>query len=303
MGKEFVPGQVGYIDAGGIFAAAKESYIKIVTLQTKVVKLNDKIFARVKEAGRLRDEYEEAGDEVKAQAMNEFWETARAAGTRGLDLHARIGELRIQFMVGIVNLMRMMLDEVRRNRDKVESSWFGNEEEGLVELDASIAQAEARWEVYAYYLGVPVEGGDATKVPTAEALRFWSIPEWDRFKNTIQNPILIWDMKQCREKWEFSDEAPPCKGPDLLYVLSLGNQADIAREAHFDNVIKFGDDLKEGYYNLVSTLERAVEDLAGAVLEPLVRGLKRSFRSGGILAWGAIGIGGLWIAKKTGFLK
>ncbi|KKL11696.1 hypothetical protein LCGC14_2543200 [marine sediment metagenome] len=224
---------------------------------------------------------------------------ARDLMDTALQYRDNIAQIRIRFMMHVVQYMYIMLKLVKANRALAEDLFGG--EPGLAVLDDRIRRADDRWyEVYAPYFDISVEGKGG-KVPDVDTLRYWSTPQWDEFRELIQDPILFWSPKECFEKWKFPD-VPRCAGPDLLYVLSMGNESYVAKEAAYDNVKQLAQDLRDNMSGVIPGLVGALGDLAGIIIDPLLQAVKSSFRKGGLIAWILVG-GGLYLANKAGWFR
>ncbi|MCB9718854.1 MAG: hypothetical protein H6712_33730 [Myxococcales bacterium] len=124
--------------------------------------------------------------------------------------------LRVARMYSIVDLIGNLLNEITSIRAKITRG-----EEGLAGFDDDLAGLKLRYRnLYWPFFREP------EPPPPTE----WTEQQWTDFETLIEGPILLWDIRTCRERWEIHDVAPPCEGPDLLLALQLLRQTGVALE-------------------------------------------------------------------------
>ena len=134
-----------------------------------------------------------------------------------LDARANAAEfdepkLRVNAMYAIVKMIGNFLGRIQILRIQITKG-----EVGLKGFDADLAGLQKRYmNLYKpYFEDVPDPRG-------------WTAEDWATFEEDIEGPILLWDLKTCKERWGIPFGTPACEGPDLLTALSLLHQLGIA---------------------------------------------------------------------------
>ena len=61
----------------------------------------------------------------------------------------------------------------------------------------------------------------------------WDTETWEDFEESLEGPVLLWSLEDCRAKWGLPF-LPACQGPDLLLAVQIVNGLAEARAAEFD---------------------------------------------------------------------
>lgn len=135
-----------------------------------------------------------------------------------LDARANAAEfdepgLRVHAMYSIVKLLGYLIIRITAVRLTIMHG-----EVGLKGFDADLAGLKQRYRnLYRPFFD--------DLAPPAQ----WTAEQWSSLEEDLEGPILLWDLKTCRERWGIAFASPPCEGPDLLMALSLVHQLGAAQ--------------------------------------------------------------------------
>lgn len=163
--------------------------------------------------------------------------------------------LRTDAMYTIVDMMGWFLRRLRILRMEITRG-----EVGLKGFDADFAGLSQRYRnLYKPFF--------EDVAPPAE----WTAEQWQSFEEDVEGPILLWDIKTCRERWGIAFGSPPCEGPDLLMTLSLMHQLGAAEEVQKE--------LIASYYGLADVTMREIGEYWSDTAKAAGEAIGKSFKT------------------------
>ena len=156
-------------------------------------------------------------------------------------------------MVTLVDLIHQVINDVTVARSKIK-----NQDDGLLGFDGDLAGVTAR---YTHMYKTAIEKDFDLTDRTQYAV----------FEKFLEGPILLWDLKTCKEKWPTS--IGYCEGPDLLTALSLLHQVGVAED--------FERQLLESYVRRAHTVFREMVETAEGVYDAAAARTKEALKAAG----------------------
>lgn len=126
--------------------------------------------------------------------------------------------LRILAMQATLDILRKLINLAVGQRGRIE---LGTR--GLGQLDRDLAGLRARY-AGIYGRWIPEEMDPPEQ---------WDADTWEDFEESLEGPVLLWSIEDCRDKWGLPF-LPACQGPDLLLAVQIVNGIAEARAAELD---------------------------------------------------------------------
>lgn len=127
-------------------------------------------------------------------------------------------QLRVQAMAATLDLLRKLINLATGQRARIKLGTAG-----LGQLDRDLAGLRAR------FRGIYGRWDPADMDPPQQ----WDPEVWDDFEESLEGPILFWNIEDCRNRWGLPF-LPACQGPDLLLAIQTVNGVAEARAAELD---------------------------------------------------------------------
>lgn len=157
-------------------------------------------------------------------------------------------DLFVEYMHAVVDYMGETLNRAQSMRQSVVAT-----DAGLDQWDRDFEAAAARYNnLYRRFFD-----GQA---PPSE----WDEEIWQAYTDDLEGPILLWTRRQCAENWGIP-LVPECKGPDLLLVLELWDEAAAAGEFEYEATDPIEHPLMFMFASLERIGERWMQDASAAV--------------------------------------
>ena len=200
--------------------------------------------------------------------------------------------MRVDAVKTIVEIMGRFLREIGTLRLRITSG-----EVGLKGFDTDLAGLQQRYRnLYRRFFDNP---------PHPEE---WTDEQWKSLEEDLEGPILLWDLKTCKERWGIAYASPPCEGPDLLMTFSLLHQLGAAQQLEIEliqSIYSLADITMQEIGGYWSDKAKGAGQAIGQAFKPLADQGKKEFPTppgSNTRKYIALGIGAAVVVGGGGYL-